>query len=135
MCAEKPLSYQGALSELLADLPETKKELEAPLKTLWDSLQKNLKAELSGMLPEEKNLQTFLEITRDQLDYFLTAMSLSGTNTENCKDEGLAGLIEELEDSVEDLDDYLADEDASLEDGTDFKEFLIETWNEFVQSK
>jgi hypothetical protein len=36
---------------------------------------------------------------------------------------------------VEDMDDFLADSSATAEDGEDFKEFLLATWEDFVASK
>ena len=135
LCAEKPLPYPKALEELLAETPDAKKELEAPLKVLWDKCQANLKAELEKMFPQEDDITAFMELAKDQLDYFLTAMSLSGTNTESCQDEELAELIDELEDTVEDMDEFLSDSHATKEDGDDFKEFLLGTWAEFTSTK
>lgn len=135
LCAEKPLPYPKALDELLADTPGAKSELEAPLKTLWETLQKNMKRELEKMFPDEDDIHTFIEVSKEQLDFFLTGMSLSGTNTDSCDDEELAGFIEELEDTVEDMDDFLADSEATDEDGEDFKEFLLDAWKEFSSSK
>ena len=135
LCAEKPLSYSQALEELLDATPEAKKDLEVPLKELWTELSKNTKAELEKMFPEIEDIHTFMEISKDQLDFFLTALSLSGTNSESCKDEAFAELIEELEDTVEDMEDFLSDDKASKQDGEDFKEFLLGTWSEFVSGK
>ncbi len=135
LCAEKPLPFPKAMEELLSETPEAKKELEPVLKKLYDSLKTNLKKELDQMFPEDSDINIYMEVAKDQLDYFLTAMSLSGTNTENCDDEDLAELIEELEDTVEDMDDYLSDSEATPEDGADFKEFLIGTWKDFTATK
>lgn len=135
LCAEKPLSFHQALEEILAEYPDAKPVLEAPMKETWDYLKTHLKAELEKMFPEEPEIHTFIEIAKNQLDYFLTGMSLSGTNLESCDDEELRELIDELEDTVEDMDDFLADSTASEEDGEDFKEFLLGTWSEFSASK
>ena len=135
LCAEKPMPAGKAINELLLEIPEAKKELEAPLKALFEEMHKNLKFELMGMFPEGLHIRDFMEIAKDQLDYFLTAMSLSGTNMETCDDEELAELIDELEDTVEDIEDYLADEDASEKDGEAFKGFLLDTWQEFIATK
>lgn len=135
LCAEKPLPFPKALDEILSETPEAKKELEPEFKKLFEQLKTNLKAELAKMFPIEDDINAFMEIAKDQLDYFLTAMSLSGTTTESCKDEDLAELIEELEDTVEDMDDFLSDSEATPEDGADFKEFLIGTWADFTASK
>lgn len=135
LCAEKPMPAGKAIDELLSDMPEAKKDLEAPLKSLYAEMHGNLKFELQGIFPEGLHIREFMEIAKDQLDYFLTAMSLSGTNMETCDDEELAELIDELEDTVEDMEDYLADEEASEKDGEDFKGFLLDTWQEFVATK
>lgn len=135
LCAEKPMPFPKALDEILCETPEAKPVLETPFKEVFTHLQKNLKPELEKMFPEEKNIQKFMEIAKDQLDYFLTAMSLSGTHTESCKDEELAELIDELEDTVEDMEDFLSDSEAEAQDGEDFKEFLLDTWKEFTKGK
>lgn len=134
LCAEKPMPFPKAVDELLTEAPEAKASLEPSLIKLWDKLKANLKTELKNMFPlDEVDLNTFMEISKDQLDYFLTAMSLSGTNAESCNDEELAELIEELEETVADMDDFLSEEDN--ENGEEFKESLLETWTEFVSSK
>ncbi len=135
LCAEKPMPFHLALNEVLAEEPDSKSVLEAPLKETWDYLQKNLKAELEKMFPDESDIHTYMEIAKEQLDYFLTAMSLAGTNVDNCDDNELRELLDELEDTVEDMDDFLADSSATAQDGEDFKEFLIGTWADFTASK
>lgn len=133
--AERPLPFNLAMDELIVDDPEAHDLLEAEFKKLWDELAANYKVELSALFPEIEDLRTFMDVARGQLDYFLMALSLAGTTSETCKDQDLAELIDELEDTVEDLDDYLADEDASDKDGEDFKGFLVDTWADFVASK
>ncbi len=134
LCAEKSMPFPKAVDELLTEAPEAKASLEPGLIKLWDELKANLKTELKNMFPlDEVDLNTFMEISKDQLDYFLTAMSLSGTNAESCNDEELAELIEELEETVADMDDFLSEEDN--ENGEEFKDSLLETWTEFVSSK
>lgn len=135
LCAEKPMPFAKALEEILSETPEAKSVLEAPFKETFNHLQKNLKAELGKMFPKENDIHQFIELAKDQLDYFLTALSLSGTNTETCEDEELAEFIDELEDTVEDMEDFLADSDAETQDGEDFKEFLLDAWKEFSDSK
>jgi uncharacterized protein YgfB (UPF0149 family) len=135
LCAEKPLNFSKALSEILSETPEAKSALETPLKTLWDELNRNLKSELINMFPHEKDVTHFLQTSKDQLDFFLTGMSLSGTHSESCKDEELGEFINELEDMVEDVEDYLGDDEADEEDGQDIKEFLLDSWKEFASTK
>jgi hypothetical protein len=131
LCAEKPLAFEKAMAELLLDDPDAAGTLAAPLRETWEALKKNTRSELGKMFSDEADLIAFMEMARDQLDYFLTGMALSGTNVDNCKDLVLRELIDELEDSVEDLDDFLSDSEPA-DDGEDFKEFLLGTWNEFA---
>jgi len=135
LCAEKPMPFAKALDEILSQTPEAKAELEAPLRSVYESVKANFKSELEKMFPEDKDIIVFMEVAKDQLDYFLTAMSLSGTNTEKCNDEDLAELIDDLEDTVADMDDYLSDTEATAQDGADLKEFLLSTWNDFTATK
>ena len=135
LCAEKPMPLNKVLEELFDEAPEAKTALEPELRKLWDELSRNTKKALSEMFPAEEDVRVFIEVAKDQLDYFLTAMSLSGTNTESCDDEDLAELIDELEDTVADMDDYLSDEEPTDNDGEDFKGLLLDTWKEFVSTK
>lgn len=134
LCAEKPMPIERAIEELMAENPEAKDLLAAPLKDTWEGLKKNLKKELGLMFSQEEDLIAFMEMARDQLDYFLTGMSLSGTNLDSCKNPELMEFIDELEDTVEDLDDFLSDSEPSAEDGEEFKEFLLGTWADFSGS-
>jgi hypothetical protein len=135
LCAEKIPSTSQAVDEFLSDFPNLRPILTAPLKVEYEQLRHHLKRELESMLPVENEVRVFIETTKDQLDFFLTGMSLAGTNTEACEDENLAEFIDELEDIVEDMDDFLADSEATSIDGEDFKKFLLELWSEFVASK
>lgn len=87
------------------------------------------------MFPKTTDLTQFLEISKEQLDYFLTAMSLSGTNVETSDNDDMVGVIDELEEIVMDMDEYLAMEKPSQEEGEEIKEFLLETWNDFIEAK
>ena len=129
------MNFGKTLEELLSETPEAKVALEKDLKTLWDELQKNVAKGLEGMFPAKKDTKQFLEMAQNHLDYFLTSMSLSGTNSESCKNEELAELIEELEDTIADFEEYLSDDKASKSDGEDYKEFLIATWADFIETK
>ena len=135
LSAETPLFFSKALDELLSSTPEAKTALEHSLLEIWNELQKDPKNGLKTMIPVEADSLKFLEVTKDQLDYFLTGMSLSGTHSENCKNQVLANFINDLEDAVEDMDDLLADENYSEDEAHQLKEFLIEIWSEFTDSK
>lgn len=133
MSAEKPMPFAKAVEEMLMEAPEAAKVLEPELKLLWDELQKNKPAELQKLFPENKNTLEFLAQAKDQLDFYLTAMALSGTHTESVKNEDLADLIDELEDAVMDLDEYLS-EDTNDTESEEFKELLLETWQDYLRT-
>lgn len=134
MSAEKPLPFFKALEEMLSETPEAKTLLEPELKKLWDELALNKTTELQNFFPASADLKEFLTNAKDQLDYYLTAMSLSGTNTESCKNEDMAELIDELEDSVMDLDEYLSEEGPDQAEGEEMKEMLLEAWQDFLST-
>jgi hypothetical protein len=133
LSAEKPLHFSKAAEELLSETPDAFKEVEAELKAIWDELVKNKPAELEKLLLGSSDLKEYLTHVKDQLDFYLTALSLSGTNTENCSNEEMADLIDELEDTVMDLDEYLSEEKPDVEEGEELKEMLMETWLEYLK--
>jgi hypothetical protein len=134
MSAERPLPFAKAAEEMMAESPEATKQLGPELKKLWDELILNKPAELQKMFPESANLNEFLLTAKDQLDFYLTALSLSGTNTETCKNEDVAELIDELEDTVMDLDEYLSESDPDVAEGEELKELLLEAWQDYLKT-
>ncbi len=127
--AKKPMSFKAALEELLEQEPEAQKELESELQNLWNELQ-------SKKIQETQNLfqDADLELAKDKLDQFLTAMSLSGTHAESVDDE-LSELIDELEDTVEDLEDFTSEDKQDEGKAEELKEFLFDTWKDFLETK
>ncbi len=134
LCAEKPLPFPKAQEELLAATPESKTVLEEELKSLFTKLGGNKAKGLKEMFPQEANTKKYLEVAKDQLDYFLMGMSLAGTSLDNCKDEDLAGFLEEMEDCLEDMEDYLSEKSPEESEGTALKTFLLEGWDGFTES-
>jgi hypothetical protein len=133
MLADKPMSFSKALEEMLSEAPDAM-SLKADFENIWNDLEKNKAIELANLFPEVRDNRSFLAVAKDQLDYFLTALALAGTNIENCKDETVSDVLDELEDFVFDLDDYLAEDDDSVE-GDDLKDMLKDIWNEYLIAK
>lgn len=133
LTATKPLPFPKALTELLAPSPDAKSSLEPDLKKMWDQLSKNHPAELQNLFTENANIVQYLTDARDQLDYFLTALSISGTNADT-DNEDLADMIDELEDVVMDMDEFVTQKNPNLNEGKEIKETLLETWADFVQT-
>jgi uncharacterized protein YgfB (UPF0149 family) len=134
LSAEKPLPYHKAVGELLAEVSEGKEELEQALKKFWEELAANRKKELANMFNISGNFATFLETSKEQLDYFLTALSLSGTNVETSGNEELSEIIDDLEDTVMELEDYLSSDEQSDEGGEELKEYLLGAWQDFIDN-
>ncbi len=134
LSADKPMPFHMAVSEMLSEVPEAAKSLEPELKKLWDELVKNKPAELQAIFPASSNLKEYLSNAKDQLDFYLTAMSLSGTNVETCKNEDVADLIDELEDTVMDLDEYVSDDNADADEGEELKEMMLEAWQDYLRT-
>ncbi len=130
--AERPLPFAKALEEMVSETPEVAEKLGPELKILWDELVKNKTSELQKLFPESGDLKVFLATAKDQLDFYLTALSLSGTNTETCKNEDMAELIDELEDTVMDMDEYLSETDPDVEEGEEIKDLMLEAWHEYL---
>lgn len=136
LSADKPMPYNKAIDELLSEVEEGREELQKGLRPLWDELEKNRKKELSNMFNiSGSEFATFLEASKEQLDYFLTALSLSGTNSENADDEDVAEIIDELEDTVMELEDYLSSDEQTDEESEELKEYLLGAWQDFIDSR
>lgn len=133
MSAQKPMPFKNAVEEMLAEAPEAAKALNDELKTLWDDLLKNKPAELQKLFPENANTAEFLASAKEQLDFYLTALALSGTHAETIENGDLADLVDELEDTVMDLDEYLS-EDTNEAESAEFKELLLETWQDYLRT-
>jgi hypothetical protein len=132
--AERPLPFSKAINDMLSETPEAEKVLSHELKVMWDELPQNKTSKLKTIFGEGSNLKDFLAMAKDQLDFYLTALSLSGTNTENCKNEDRADLIDELEDTVMDLDEYLSFSHPTEEEGLELKGILLETWQDYLEN-
>jgi hypothetical protein len=133
--AEKPMPFNKVLGELFSEEAEAKADMESELKNFWDDLAAKKLIETKNLFAITGSTQDFLNKSRDQLDYFLTTLSLSGTNMETCKDEDLVELIDELEDCVMDLDEYLSEEAPDAAEGEELKVLLLETWEDFLETK
>lgn len=127
--SKKPMKFEAALDELLEHEADAKGELAGELQTFWKELE-------SKKIQETQNLFAAgdLELSKDKLDQFLTAMSLCGTHSESV-DEEIGEIIDELEEMLEDMEDYLTEDKPDAEEGEEMKESLTETWQAFIEAK
>lgn len=130
--ADKPVPFKTAMEEVLMEAEiDDLKPWEKDMKAVYDQVKANVHKEMAGLLEENADMKKFLQDALGKLDYFLTGYAVSGASD----DEDTAELVEELEDTVLDLEDFLADESGTKESGTELKKLTVETWNELVALK
>ncbi len=130
--ADKPVPFKTAMEEVLMEAEiEDYKIWEKDMKALHDHVKANVHKEMDALLEESSDLKKFLQDALGRLDYFLTGYAVSGASDDN----DTAELVEELEDSVLDLEDYLADESSTKENGLELKKLTLATWKDVVTLK
>jgi DNA-directed RNA polymerase subunit F len=135
MHADKRPAFDKVMDELLAEDPEAQARLAPELKQLWQEMQEHEVRELENFFPAATSeLKDFLLAAQANLDYFLTALTLSGTTAESANEEK-AELIEYLEETLEELDELLSEAKLDAEQGEELREDLLTNWKEFVDSK
>lgn len=134
LTAEKPMPFEKAVDEVFVHAPEEKEKQHSSLKTEWDHLTKNLSLEMKRLIDDEgKDDLEFLKNAQENMDYYLTGLSLSGTTMESCKNEDLAEILDEMEDVVLDLETYLMEEDFKASETKEFKEIILSLWEDMIQ--
>ena len=130
--ADRPVPFKTAMEEVLMEAEvEDFKIWEKDMKALHDQVKANVHKEMKNLIVEEADLKSFLQTSLGRFDYFLTGYAVSGASD----DEDTAEVVEELEDTVLDLEDYLADESATKESGLELKKLALETWKDIVALK
>ncbi len=130
--ADKAVPFKTAMEEVLMEAEiEDYKPWEKDMKALHEQMKANVHKEMESLLEEDADLKKFLQNTLGRLDYFLTGYAVSGASDHN----DTAELIEELEDTVLDLEDYLADENSTKENGLELKKLTMATWKEIAALK
>lgn len=136
LTAEKPLTFAKAIDEVFVHAPEDKPAHETALKTEWENLSKNLKLEMTRLLDDEgKDDLEFLKDAQENLDHYLTGLSLSGTTMDSCKNEELADLLDEMEDVVLDLEAYIQEENFNASETKEFKEIVLSLWGDVLETQ
>lgn len=131
LTADHPFSFNEAKEELLTEAPNAEKTLGPSLKELWKSVEENQAREMANLFPDTPEVKEFLSDALEKLDYFLTGFSLGGSSDE----QEISDVIDELEDTVMDMDEYLSDEKATKENGEELKELFLGAWEELVELK
>jgi uncharacterized protein YgfB (UPF0149 family) len=145
LSAEKPMKLERAIKELfLEDTKVTvqfegadaRAKIEADLKGLWQELEKELKKRRKNLLLlDGASLKEEVQALSRLGDFFLMGITLAGTSIEDLDDEA-GDLLDEMEDHLLLLDDWMAQEEERLdqkewqEEGQKYKRELIELWGE-----
>lgn len=124
LSAQSPLTINKALEEIFAEEPEARAALEAPISEYFENLKVTRKSELNDLINED------LESSFENLDFFLTGLSIGGTTADSVEGE-LKDIIEDLEDLVMDLEEYLeASDDSDAQE--ELTSALLGTWEALV---
>ena len=102
----------------------------------WQDIREHQKKELENLLPSTTDIYPFLQEFKEKLEYFLLGISLSGyvpETTESLEEENFDSYFYLFEDFFEDLEDYLYDEEATLEEGQEMMDFIHLTWKDFIK--
>lgn len=130
--ADKPVPFKTAMEEVLMEAEiDDYKSWEKDMKALHDQVKADIHGEMKKLLEDQSDVKKFLQDSLSKLDYFLTGYAVSNASD----DEDTSELVEELEDTVLDLEDYLADESATKETGAELKKLTLETWKDLVDLK
>jgi hypothetical protein len=130
--ADKPVPFKTAMEEVLMEAEiDDYKPWEKDMKALYDQVKTDVHGEMKKLIEDSGDLKKFLQESLGKLDYFLTGYAVSGASA----DDDTSEVVEELEDTVLDLEDYLADEAATKESGAELKKLTLETWKELVDLK
>ena len=133
-CADHPMNFTKAVDELLAEHLDAMKDLEFVFKQLWKDIEGNLRGEAENLFPDFRTAKETITTAHANLDYFLTAMSLAGTNSESAQNAHMMELIDSMESILEELEEFM-DDPEDLKVGEDLKHELDQMWTEFMNTK
>ena len=141
LSGKKPLKFENALKELIKDDEEAAEMGEKVLKEIWTKCEAGLKKERKEMLKVTAKdlLGQVTELTAIG-DYFLTGLTVAGTDFENMPNEDASDLLTEMEDHLLLLDEWVAEgEDGEKtaewkKDGEKYKGEFLEIWKELEEA-
>lgn len=137
----KPLKFQQALKELVKDDEEAAAIGEAALQDIWSKCEKGLRAERKAMLKiTAKDLSGQIAELSAIGDYFLTGLTVAGTDFEDMPNEDASDLLTEMEDHLLLLDEWIAEGEEGdpsatwKQDGEKYKAEFLEIWKELEEA-
>jgi uncharacterized protein YgfB (UPF0149 family) len=145
LSAEKPMNFEKALKELFLEdtkvtisfnHPDSKEKISKSLSVLWTELTSELKKRRKNLLIiDGENLKDEVVQLGRLGDFFLMGLTLAGTDIDDQDDEA-GDLLDEMEDHLLLLDEWVADEESRLdknvwnEEGQKYRRELAELWSE-----
>jgi hypothetical protein len=148
LSAEKPMKFDRAIKELFLEetkvtvqfnSPDARVEIEKDVKQLWDELSKGLAKRRKNLLNVDgSNLKDEVIALGRLGDFFLMGMTLAGTSIDDQDDEA-GDLLDEMEDHLLLLDEWVAEGEDRLdqptwtEEGQKYKRELAELWGELCE--
>src|SRR5690606_22268413 len=114
-----------ALEEIFSEEPEVRPTLEKPIAELFENLKVTRSSEVETLINEDLNTSF------ENLDFFLTGLSIAGTHSDSVEGE-LSEIIEDLEDLVMDIEEFL-ETAGSEEDKAELTDALLGTWDALVK--
>src|SRR5690606_30008090 len=100
LSAKATLDLNKALEEIFSEEPEVRPTLEKPIAELFENLKVTRSSEVETLINEDLNTSF------ENLDFFLTGLSIAGTHSDSVEGE-LSEIIEDLEDLVMDIEEFL----------------------------
>ena len=141
LSGKKPLKFENALKELIKDDEEAEMMGEKVLKEIWAKCEAGLKKERKDMLKvTAKGLVAQVTELAAIGDYFLTGLTVAGTDFEKMPNEDASDLLTEMEDHLLLLDEWIAegeDEGETPEwtkNGEKYKTEYLEIWKELEEA-
>lgn len=145
LSADDPMKFPKAVRELMLDdtqnpvkctSPAARAELDKALGVLWKEIEKGLEKRRQNLMKNPGgDLKEQAEILGKLGDNFLMGMTLAGLSVDDQDDE-LGDLLDEMEDHLLLMDEWVADADSRSdkavweEEGTKYIRELGELWDE-----
>lgn len=125
LTAKIPLDLDKALEEIFSEEPEARANLEKDIVEFYQNLKVTRQNEVEGLISND------LGTSFENLDFFLTGLSIAGTHADSVDGE-LGEIIEDLEDLVMDLEEFLeTDGDAEVKE--ELTDALLGTWEALLK--
>lgn len=125
LSAHNPLPLDKALEEIFSEEPEAREGLEKEITEFYQNLKVTRKTEVENLINED------LATSFENLDFFLTGLSIAGTHSDST-DGDLSTIIEDLEDLVMDLEEFL-ETNESEEAKVELTNALLGTWEALLK--